>query len=237
MARRSMREPKPRAKPFADASIALDKMEAAVVYRTVTTDFTAIDAVRCMWPDSVTDLLRAAYPVTKYRGSYHEERLLLPTCGVMASIRFDLSNISMLGPLPGLCEFDTTRGAPIEDAIAQVHTVHANFNMVRKVIDWMNEQCTPGAARFYLPALGALLPLGHPFHNSDGLRYSEPRSTMSQIAPYIRAAGTIIAAGVLADPVHVEIPHTTMGVIVHTGSTVIYPDPDEMEPSQRFMIL
>lgn len=228
-------EPKPRPKPFVDAFGAIDKMEDAVIYRTVTCNFAPIDAARWLWPDTVVDALLEAFSYTKYRNSAHSEGpLRLTQGGIVCTLYFRLDDaLPMLAPAPGLVHLNPDRGQPIVDALSEVAAIHDDFNIVRTVVRWMNNNCTPGAARFYLPALTALLPPGHPVNQADGQRYQEPGASMADISPLIRRAGAIIASGLLADPGGVDNMRKELGVNITTQND----EDEEGIVSQRFMLL
>lgn len=216
-----------------EALAKIDVMEAAVAYRTVTTDFTLTDVVRWLWPASVVDTLTAAYDVARGHQMLVDEGPISGHClGVpmSCSFRIMLDQVRMLSPAPGLSNPQLAQHTPMAAALLALDDIYRAYNKVRRVVTWMNEHATPGAARFYFPALGALLPAHHAFYRADGLRYKEPSGDMTEVANVIREAASIVAAGVLADPEHVENPHTGWGVVIHSGF-------EGDENSQRFMLI
>jgi hypothetical protein len=216
---------------FEDAFKAIDNMEAAVVYRTVTVDCTLKDVVRWLWPDHVTEKLYAAYPLARFAPDQHNEgAYVLGTHGPRCKFHFKVEDIELLAPHSGLWEIDVSREEPMLGALTEVAHIHSEFNKVREVVTWMNNYATVGAARFYFPGLSALLPNGHVFHCADGLRYKEPAMDMTDINPLIRQAGVIIASGILANPGGVDNQYHSWGVTFHSPK-----NNDIM--SQRFMLI
>lgn len=217
--------------PFAEAFQHLEKMEAAVAYRTVTTAF-ALDDVACwLWPDEITSALKAAWPYSRSQpvnASTGPLRIQIGDDILEFSFLIALEPIRMLPPAEGLVHFNQGRGGPIVSALTELAHVHRQFNLVRRVVAWMNDNATPGAARFYFPGMCALLSNGHPIHEADGLRYKEPAGPMGSINQLIRQAGAIVASGLMCDPEHVVNSFTGLGVQVQA-------DADGL--SQRFMLL
>lgn len=225
------RTPKNSARPFVAAFYAIDKMEVAVAYRTVTPGFTAMDVVKWLWPDDVVDPLIAAYPFTRYP----QDNMLVGPMNFSVShtpllvhFFFHLGPLGMLAPREDRININPDRGSHITPVLMELAAIHKKFNLVRAVVLWLDDHATVGAARYYCPWLGSLLPQEHPFHDADGLRYKEPKADMTHIIRLMREAGSIVATGILADPQNVEISHTTLGI-------EICRDPGMR--SQRFMVL
>lgn len=234
--RRGRGHPAPKPIPFADAHDNIVKMEAAVAYRTVTADFALMDMVRFIWPDEVVNPLLAAYPYARSRPDYvitnapYKCYKDLHLSEITFSIRLPLVPLKMLAPADGLARGHHAALAPkVVSVLNELERIHDQFNVVRRVVAWLNDNyVTPGGARFYCPWLGALLPVGHPFHEADGLRYKEPTASMAAITTAMRQAGSIVAAGLLADPQNVEVPYTNLGIQVCT---------EDQSASQWFFVL
>ena len=207
----------------------INNMECAVVYRTVTCGFTAMEMVRWLWPSETVDTLRAAYPLADSKSSYVNEYIGAGTPTLSCRIYIDLPSVAMLRPVEGLIRIGGSEAGPLVQVILELKAINARFNEVRSVVMWLNDYATPGAARFYCPWLGALLPREHAFHAGDGLRYKEPAFSMEAITPMMRRAGATVAGGLLADPDNVDVPHTQVGISL----SCVLPD----DYSQRFMLL
>jgi hypothetical protein len=226
---------KPQMKPFDGAFDKIDTLEKAVAYRTVTTDFTLMQVARWLWPDDMVDKLMAAHPIARYTQTNTTEGPFLPCAGVKCTFLIKVEDIPMLAPAWGIAPpdhraFHPDRGHTIVKALQELAHVHAEFNKVRTVVRWMNDHATPGAARFYFPGICSLLPPTHAVHQADGLRYKEPLHSMTEITPLLRQAGAIVTMGLLADPDHVAITATALGVKLWTG-------PEQDDASQQFMLI
>lgn len=195
-----------KAKPFDQAFENIDKMEAAYAYRTVTPEcMTLRDVLHYLWPGDLVHHLTAAFPYVRTldRTDIVERFVRTPFSSYAWTMHVALRQAEMLCPSPGLTHVDDEHGAgnhPLTQAMMEIEGVVLKFNKVRQVVDWLNKYATPGAARYYFPALSALLPPDHPFNKADGLRYKEPKQNITEIVPTMREASTIIASGLLADP-------------------------------------
>lgn len=234
MARRRNWASQEKPKQFAVAFSAIDKMEAVVAYRTVTTNFTTMDVARWLWPTSILEPLLAAWPVARSRQASVQVGPIRTTyVPLSVHLTLQLEPLRMLSPAEDMIQLNPDMERSILPALMELSTIHARFNIVRGVVRWLNDHATPGAARFYCPWLGSLLPVGHPFHEADGSRYKEPATDMTDINRSMRMAGSVVATGLLSDPEHVEITATDLGVQICTT--------DEQEGqdvrSQRFMLI
>ncbi len=205
---------------FHDAFAAIDKMERAVVYRTVTCDFTTRDVVNWLWPAEIVDVLVKVYPYAHERYTFkcrHEEGVTLRE-DLAIWFKLETNNLGMMSPDDGLCSPDQSAYLSIWRVLAEVSAIHEQYNKVRRCVTWMNENATVGAAKFYFPSLGCLLPAYHPFHKADGQRYKELTVDMSKINVLLREVGAIITSGLLAGPDHVENPANDFGIRVNSTS-------------------
>jgi hypothetical protein len=188
-------------KPFADAFNNIDTLEQNVIRRTVDAQFTPEQVVRWLFPDDVTDRLKAAYSVTRDvdRGNRISEDVTLPVVFPAVSCTIDISakSVSMLVPAPHLCKLQDGRGEQIIAAIRGVYEHHERFEKVRKVVSWLNEYATVGAARHYCPWMAGILPAEHPFHTAGGTIYREPSMSMVGIMGAMRESGAIMAGALL----------------------------------------
>ncbi len=204
---------------FNDAFAAIDKMECAVVYRTVTCDFTSEDVAFWLWPSHIVEALTRVFPYANNRYTFrdhHEEEIRLPELDIR--FRLHLNPLRIASPDEGHCAPQLDAYPAIWRALAELKTIHEQYNKVRTCVEWMNDNATVGAAKFYFPSLGCLLPADHAFHKSDGQRYKELTVDMSGINVRLREVGAIVTSGLLADPDYVENPAQGFGIKVHGTS-------------------
>lgn len=209
-------------KKFTAALNNLNALEAAVVYRTVTVDFTLHDVVAWLWPREVRDALTAAYRYThasdcspaaeiiKIAGPPHDP----PAVAKWVTLQLNLSRIGMLRPRTEDIKIDAERGAPIMEALRHVERINQEFIRVRDVIQWLEENATLAAARYYFPSLCALVPSSHPIHRINGARYRDPVG-IAAIIPAIREASATVASGLLCEPDEPIPTHGWMNVRVN----------------------
>lgn len=219
--------PRVRAAHF-DATMRIEKLEAAVVYRTVTRDFTVPEVLRWLYPEPIIEALRGAYNYAHYKGSFiDEENCLIVATDTRFSLRISNEHARMLTPEHGCVVFQPHHEQPVRGLVEEIAAIHASFNIVRKVVDWLNDgHATVGAARFYCPWLGTLLPAEHAFHGVEGLKYKDLDTT--DISAHMRAAAAIVAGGLLADPDHIQNNAAMFGVTISNPNG---------RKSQRFMII
>lgn len=203
MARRRGKSPPP--KPFADAPKGIDTLEQRVWNRTNDARFSGMDLVNWLLPADVVDRLQAAFPVIREldRTQHWNLETTLPlefpaqTCTFQ--IKVNSPTIHMLVPSRGLGSRkpDDPNDRPIMETLRAAHLVHTQFNKVRKVVDWLNDFATIGAARHYCPWLTSILPPDHPFQEATGLSYREPKMSMIGIVGTMRECGAIMASALL----------------------------------------
>lgn len=189
-----------------DCDAAIAKMERAVVYRTVDrTRFSADDILDMLVPEEHLRRLRAAYPYMQnpsigpswdahLRIGDTDMRIQMTTVAVQCLTPHDVH-------APGGSPFQPTAAGPtVMSALVEiVETVHEH-NVLRRVVAWLNDnKATPGFARHYCPALGALLPNDHPFHQTDGQRYRDQFMPHDAVSDF-RRAPEIITKGLFCRP-------------------------------------
>lgn len=193
----------PLPKPFADAFSNIDKLEVNVIETVVDVQFTGDHVVRWMLDDAIVDKLKAAFPYTRDldRTTYWIETLTLPVVFPAVRCRFTIRvkspEIAMLVPGVDLAVPDDTRSEPIMATIRQCYEQHQQFEKVRRVVRWLNDNATVGAARHYCPWLTSILPAGHPYQAATGQIFREPARSMVEIANDMRAASAIMAGALL----------------------------------------
>lgn len=190
--------------PFDDAFAVIRKMEECVCYRTVTTGYNTSDVCEWLWPPYIVDALRGAFPYIRNldKSEARDELLLVPDRGA-TTIRFNfvlrVQDAHMCAPEHGYARIQETPMAPtIEASIRGVAEVHRKFEQVRKVVTWLNDNASVGAAAYYFPSLRSLLPARHPLQEAKGELYREPKRPLAEIASDMREAMTTIAMGLLS---------------------------------------
>lgn len=203
------RHPKgPKEKPdiFSYAHHSINKMERAVIYRTVDRDlFDANDVLEWLVPIEQLRHLRAAYPYTQNVRGLPSFDASLEVLGAGFHVKFLTTDMECLPPhditITRADAFMPTMKAPaIMGAIHEILTVIFTHNVLRRVVTWFDqEHVSPSFARQYWPSLGALLPSGHPFHNTDGTRFKD-MGIPYEIRTDIRMAPEIVTKGLFCRP-------------------------------------
>jgi len=205
--RRGSRRTEPQAKPFDHAFANIDKLEQAVFFRTVTRDFSVADVARYLWPRHIVDALQAAFQFIK-PGDRTTAVDTVTGCaawgGISLTFRLNVQTAGILAPAQGqvVIQDDASAANMIRQAIFDTYHIHNSFGIVRDVVKWLNENATAGAARYYMPTLGSLLPAKHAYHEGNGDRYKEPVN-INAISHKMRDATAIIAKGLMCDPENV----------------------------------
>lgn len=182
--------------PFEDAKEAVTNLESAVMGAMVSVDFTLQDVADAFVPQDSIEKLKAAFP---HSGESHPsvQRWLNETFeGIYCHVRLDFEPLHMCTPLKDLIGLQPGYIQRIRPTISAMAAVHVSFNKVRAVVDWLNENATPGAARYYWPTICALLPADHVVQQLDGQLYREPVG-VSKIIPLMRETSAIVAGALL----------------------------------------
>ena len=203
----------------------IDKLERKVI-GTVERSFDMMTFPRAFWPDDIVDKLTAAYPYVHDadRDNNWCDTIDLELNGTKVQCTFNVDTESLLMLRPG-DDTVTVRetAAPFINVLAKIHHEVAEFHKVRQVVEWLNANATPGAAKFYCPWLAALLDENHPFHAMTGIKLDEPKTSMAEIAPVMRECGSIIATALMA-------PET---VDLETSFTMTFRSPDGPNTSRQ----
>lgn len=237
MARRSKGPPP---KPLDAATSGIDLLERQVVRRMIDPRFTLHDVARAFWPDEETDKLFAAFPLVRDNDrSSWAERFILPVSGatgVEGMLCMRLPEIGMLCPKHGTVKFCQTRAAPIIETLDTIYSIHLEFEVVRKVVAWLNVFATLGASRHYCPWLLGVLPKDHPIHEMDGVVFREPYMSMLGITGPMRKCGEIMASALMAEGAD-NLPRTHFTVEFNGRRDVPPAMASESYTSQTFGIL
>lgn len=225
------------AEPFDEALVPLKVMERCVCYRTVTCDYTKYDVIEWLWPARIREPLENAHGLALHQvnTSYTHDFLRIPgpLGGLLIDIELELADCGMLVPSSDTVELQrTSKSDVIMQSLNDVAGIVGKYRQVRKVVDWLNINATPAAAKFYFPSLGALLPAGHAFHKTGEL-YREPKRPVAEIAHDMRCAMTTIAQGLLTYDVRLEREASRFKVEIRDAS-----DPNALSKlSQTFCLI
>lgn len=198
---------KDKALPFEQAFGLINKLEHAVIEHMVTAEFTVDEALNAMYGEDVVNKLRAAWPLVRDsdRGYTSATDLeFFPQDLPEKKIRVYIAarDAKILIPELALVRHNAMYENPgIQSAVEAAHTEHLQFEKVRQVVRWFNNNATPGAARHYCPWLTSVLPQDHPFQQASGLTYREPVVSMSEIVPVMRQCAEIMARALLCGDV------------------------------------
>lgn len=190
-------------KPFVDALPQIDKLEVNVIETVVDAQFTPDQVIRWLLTDTIVDKLKAAFPYVRDsdRTTFWQPDVTLPVvfpavrCGF--TIKVKSPEFAMLVPTDALAVPDDSRGEQIMVTVRQVYEQHTQFEKVRRVVRWLNDNATVGAARHYCPWMTSILPADHPFQEATGQIFREPANSMVEIANDMRAASAIMASALL----------------------------------------
>ena len=216
------------AKLYVKAYSMLKKLEASVVHHTVDVPFDLEQLIGCMWSADVIKKLKDAYPLVRTIDRCDFDGGNMPYfLDLQCHFTIKLHSVSMVCP-----DAKTISWGPgseiIRNTIQKVHEVHKRFNVVRRVIAWLDDHATPGAARYYFPAICSLLPEDHAVHTTDGQRYREPAVNVAGIISSMRNASVTVASALLCN--------TEYENMRKNFSVTIY-EPDISTSSQSFWLL
>lgn len=193
--------PKPPQGPnYSAAKDTINKMERAVIYRSVELDFTSRDVIDYLFPQEVLAPLRAAHKYTRsmdqgkyayfvrhtgagpfvFNINWHDNECLVPA---------EVAEMGVNDPR-------------ITGALARIREINADMDILRACVDKFTElKITAGCARYYWSGLPGLLPLTHPIHQVSGERYRDT-ALPHDLTDMLRKVGAIQAMALLADPEH-----------------------------------
>lgn len=185
-------------------------LEASVYNATYGWDTCLQDFLTWLFPERVVQTLTDAFPHTYLRSfqqvSCHENVLLSPY-GKYGTFVVNGEQARICTPAPGSAYVnrDHPQHAGITRVLSEIAHMHAQFNKVRDVMDWMEQHATPGAARYYCPSMCMLLPTEHPIQQADGIRYKEPTENIAPMIPLIREVAAILTSAKLAEQVPLRV--------------------------------
>ena len=171
----------------------IDNLEGRMVEAMVNRPFTYDDVIAWLFPAHIIDVCRAAY------GKVHS-----PTVAIIYTFPVDGNLVAILDvyahniALPDTkCIVISDEAGPLKRALQQTREIVQQFGLVRDLVEWMNEHATPGAVRYYAPALLSLLPPDNtPLFEASGERYREPHR-LSEKLPILRSVAAIVAQALL----------------------------------------
>lgn len=204
MRRRSLKPPAPKV-TFPGVPDKITTLEQSVFNATYSLDVCLQDFLTWMFPartvQTLTDAFSLAYRRAFNSIAIHSAIQYDPGC--FATFRVNGEVGRMCTPAPGTARIDDThpKHAHIVRVLAEIERLHMNFNKVRTVANWMEAHATPGAARYYWPAMCMLLPPEHPINHADGSRYREPAENIAPMIPLIRETPAVLVSAKLAEDV------------------------------------
>ena len=199
---------------FDAAHAIINDRELDVYHATVEAQFTMDDVVAWLFPEDVIRKLKDAYPLAEvpYRSNFTMMGLPLPS-GAKVSLSLDLDRVHMQCPKRDTVHNLLPDAPAIFSTLQAVCDVHAQFDKVRKVVDWFGEHnVTAGAAAYYWPTVKMLLPPKHAVHEATGERYREVTG-IGDIIPLLRET-TSIVAGACFCPKAPSVPRSQFSVTV-----------------------
>lgn len=177
------------------------RFEMRAIKEFAPATYTALDYVQSAYD---ADLLRILSEGYKVSGSTDTIRIRLHktdwkiATNISLIINFDA--LKMLAPNERHCQLT---GVIPKDVLAHwdaMLEIHEKWNNVRQVLTWFNEHnVTLGAARYYWPAILALLPENGMLLQCTGQRYKEVEG-ISEVIPLMRETSTTIATMKLLPP-------------------------------------
>lgn len=174
-------------------------------------DLTPDDFLDWLIPADDLKLLRAAFPVAEEPSSRS-----IGTKDFQLYVEFERHKCLSPKELKNLKLQPSPKALACQRFVDVATEVHTDFNKLRKIVDYFNEETiAPGAARHYFPALQSLLPKSHPFFSVSGDRYREV-AIPHGITELLREAPEIVAKGLVC-PAR-ESASTSMGLYVHGNS-------------------
>lgn len=176
---------------FAGAEGTVEAMTYRMAAVMVQADFSRFDVARWLFPEDNRQKLVDAYPLA---GSDVTNRTYKPAAlggvGVWLNFRTE-PEIEMLTPKQEAEYLDEVAGAPLIKVVDDLRAVHHDCAVVRHVLQWMDENCTTGAMRYYWPSVAALAP---DFEMGDcPVSFREPHGIHTML-PLIRDAARTVAA-------------------------------------------
>ena len=169
-----------------------DRMIALVEKPALSTN----EVMEWLFPKSTLDVLRAAKPLAGGNATLFDTNIVSLPFGEVA-LRINLVKSDIFIPRDGTEQLQDHKGEHIVSYLEQVHAVCMEWNKVRCVVKWLNENdATPSAARHYWPTILSLVNEGHPVYGVDGERFKDVGS-ISAIIPLMRETAGIVATALL----------------------------------------
>lgn len=188
-------------------------LEYNVISNTIEVPFSAEDMLNWLYPKEQLELLRKAFDHVREidRGYVQTEHVVMS--GLAFSLTLYMNKMKILCPVNAViipeCPDEYKR------VFVQIAYEHAQFNKVRRVVEWLKNHATPGAMRHFCPWLSGLLPSDHKFHQLNGEHYLSPAEPMREIIPAMRECGAIVASALLCPSAQ---PNNSLITITLDGS-------------------
>ena len=169
-----------------------DRMIALVKKPALSTN----EVMEWLFPKSTLDVLRAAKPLAGGSDTLFDTNIVSLPFG-RVTLHINLAESDIFIPADGTEQLQDHKGERIVSYLEQVHAVCMEWNKVRCVVKWLNENdATPSAARHYWPTILSLVNESHPVHGVDGERFKDVEG-ISAIIPLMRETAGIVATALL----------------------------------------
>jgi hypothetical protein len=159
-----------------------------------------------IWPAEIIDILTRAAKVSAAKpSSYYGTFFKLEG---QTSIGVNLQRVAMLPPdtKSDLMQLDIAQAPSAYQAIDIVRGVHAEFEVVREIVAWLEKNTGPAAARELFPPLLALLPERHTIHAVKGLRTPSPKTSPNAMLEKFRSGAATVTTALLLPPLDLLAP-------------------------------
>ncbi len=183
----------------------INKLEKAYLAQTIERPFTPMNVVEWLIPADIIAKLQAANGLTAYISALEDySDVRIPNLAVApAHFNIRYTNLNMLPAGDHIMLRDLPDGN-IAETLRSMFAVHREFQVVRDVIEFLNQKGTAGAFRAYWPSIMALVPSdSSPLHEAQGTRYKDIPGIGAWVAR-LRETSDIIARALLLPPKEIE---------------------------------
>lgn len=199
MSRRHVnRVPKPKVPLYTPAFEAIDKLEVAMVNRTIRPEFTIDDVVEWLYPPKV---VAASLAAAEYiQSTYMDPTVMVDQDGI-PRLKVTFHSPKYATPKGQFAATQhTAKTCHIHEVLGEVCAIVAQCDIVRDVVEYFNDNNVhPGIARAVFPQLASLLPLENKFHSATEREWRSV-SYCDALRGKIRPAVNIVATGLLCNP-------------------------------------
>lgn len=162
--------------------------------------FTGEDVIRSLFEDSDIEILRAAFGKVQHDDSRATYRGFTAGRRQRVTIHINFDAHKMVPPHVDRAINWNNAHLGLADCLDEAARIHATFEQVREVFNFLNANGTAGAMRYYWPAVMSLYKgANSPLNDVDGTRFRD----IPGVAPYIgamRDTSATIASALLLPP-------------------------------------